>query len=189
MGLCSVVTYGTACAGDDGATGAAGFDDSGPDAGYGDVRCSPDLKPLAIGPEGTTFSDAAKTVSVRLDNIDPLQPNKSPNTWRIAVLDSAGQPATQATIGWSCAFMAIHRHATNPTAIKQVRPGVFELSDIYLGMYGPWQMKFWIDLTGATPPYLPQSGTSVGLGLECEPADAARSAASLTLDFCVPKER
>jgi hypothetical protein len=155
----------------------------------GDETCPADLQPLAIGAAGTKFADEAKTVTVRLDYIDPLQPDKAPNTWRIAVTDAAGQPAAKATLAWSCAYMAVHGHATNPTAIQQTAPGAFELSDIYLGMYGPWQMKFWIDLTGATPSYAPQNGTAVGFGQECNPPDAAKSATNLTLDFCVPQDR
>lgn len=172
---------------DDTATQLPEVDDGG--NMYAEAKCPATLpKVLLTGPSGLTVSDPASGLSARIDDASPQIPDRtSNNTWKIAVTDAAGQPATQATISWACAFMEVHGHGSNPAAVNDLGGGVFEISKQNLSMYGPWAVRLWVDATGAEPNFVRQNGLESGH--ECDPTNGSPSEPNIVYDFCVPDDR
>lgn len=159
-----------------------------PDGGFPDVPCDPSLPPFAVGGDGIglTTADTTGKIKVRIDDA-PKPPQKDYNTWRIAIEDVSGQPMPSAAINWACAWMAVHGHGSNPQAINNLGGGLFELSKQNLSMYGPWEVKLWIDPTGGGSMYSPQTGAKVLGGNNCDPSNGTTGAANVDIKFCVPE--
>jgi len=181
--LCAAVPG--ACGSDEEPAPGAQFDDA---AGMQKAKCDAKSPELQTGMNGTSATDPATQTTVRVVSADKQPPNKDFNTWQISVTDGAGEPIPNAHIGWACAWMSVHGHGSTPQAINPLGPGEFELKNQNFAMYGPWEVHLWVDPTGAGPEYLPQNGTLVRGGKECEPTNGAPLAANISINFCVPEK-
>ena len=159
-----------------------------PDGGFPDAPCDPTLPPFTVGGDGIglTTTDTTGTIKVRIDDA-PKPPQKDYNTWRIAIEDGSGQPVPNASINWACAWMAVHGHGSNPQAINNLGGGLFELSKQNMSMYGPWEVKLWIDPTGGGSTYSPQTGAKVLGGNNCNPSNGTTGDPNVDIKFCVPE--
>jgi hypothetical protein len=175
-----------ACASGDDTTGAPMYEDSG-EHQPPTPPCDPNLPDFTVGMNGLKATDSTGQFSVRIEDA-PKPPQRDYNTWKIAVEDASGQPMANAKLGWACAWMAVHMHGSNPQVITNLGGGKFELEKQNLSMFGPWEVRFWVDSTGAGPEYLPQSGgTKVALGNECMPTNGVTPSANIKFDICVPQ--
>jgi len=201
MGAC--ISMLCACSSDDtnntggtsgAATGAAGQDASAAMSGTSgtsgmtmDAQCPQDYLAFSTGPEtGLVETDAASGISVRLLEA-PNPPERDYNTWKIALTNADGTPATSASISWACSFMSVHNHGANPMGVENLGNGEFSLTKQYLKMFGPWEIQLWIDPTG-TAVFAPQDGTVTLMdGKPCVPTVGATTAPSVEFDVCVPR--
>jgi hypothetical protein len=153
-------------------------------------QCPANVEPFAIGASGLAKTDPATGLTVRLVDASASPPALDYNDWTIAITDAAGAPVQAAQITWACAWMAVHGHGSNPRQVKKLDAGRFELVKQNLAMYGPWQVRLWIDPTGASDAYVPQSGGGGIVGGEiCTPSNGAPFAPTVVFDVCVPRSR
>lgn len=162
----------------------SGFEDAQPET----PPCDPTLPAFATGPNGLTTTATTGAFKVRIDSADNQPPAKSYNTWKIVVEDASGQPMPNAKLNWVCAWMAVHGHGSNPQQVNNLGNGEIDLVKQNLSMYGPWEVKLWIDPTGAGPEYLPQDGEMVMAGNNCIPSNGADANPNVDISFCVPEK-
>ena len=159
---------------------------AGEEAPNASEQCPPSFPEFTIGAAGLTSRDPVSGATVRLDSA-PKPPEKSFNDWRIVIADSGGAPLADAQLTWACAWMEVHGHGTNPKNVEKLGNGVFNLVDQNFSMYGPWQVRLWIDPTGKAAPYSPQTVSGVDRGNACMPGNGASRTPSVSFDFCVPR--
>ena len=152
------------------------------------AKCDPTWPGLTIGPQGTTADVESSAAKVRIDDADYLPPGLAFNTWQISILDDDGEGMPSAHLNWACAWMEVHGHGSNPKAINALGPGRFELKSQNLAMYGPWYVRLWVDTEGTGPEYLPQEGTGVVGGHECDPTNGTSPQYNTEFKFCVPED-
>jgi hypothetical protein len=184
LGACSDSGDGSGDGSTANAAGAAG-------AGSGDemAECAADYLAFSTGDEGglrVPVKDTAYEVRLLGANHEP--PKKDYNSWTIGVRDAAtGAPVPNATISWACAWMNVHQHGTNPKGFVSKGNGDFELVDQNLSMFGPWEVRFWVDPTGAAPMYDPQMGSTQRNGKACTPSTGPQVEYNTEFRVCVPR--
>jgi hypothetical protein len=189
IGACAAAIF-SAC-GDDSSgmqgapvdSGGAGSGTSGPMSS----KCSADYLDFSVGPSSPLASNAEAGVAVRvLDG--PVPPEFGYNTWTIQILDAATMaPLPAAKLTWQCSFMSVHGHGSNPKSVENLGDGKYKLTNQNLRMLGPWEVKFWIDPTGAMEEYVPTS--NIITGSACNPTTGLQGEATLELKVCVPDSR
>lgn len=148
--------------------------------------CSPEIPPFATGASGLTQMDEAANLQVRIAEADWEPPAKDYNTWEIAVTDLAGAPLSDAVISWACSWMPAHGHGINPKAIEKLPDGHFSLVKMNLSMNGGWDVRLWIDPTGAAAPFA--GGTETRNSSACTPPDG-NAKQQIEFKVCVPRDR
>lgn len=147
--------------------------------------CPETYKHFSVGASGTLVTDAASNIAMRVDD-GPLPPVFGNNTWTVSLTDAAtGAPAANAHITWACAFMDVHGHGSNPKAIENLGGGRYKVRDQNTRMFGPWELRFWIDPSGAAPDYVPT--TILENGKQCVPTSGPEGKPSFQFDICVPE--
>ena len=151
--------------------------------------CPVDTPEFAEGDNGLVSSNADGSIAVKIIHADHNPPAKDFNTWTIAVDDRSGAALADAQLTFVCAWMA-HGHGSNPRTITKLGDGRFELGKQNLSMNGPWEVRFWIDPTGSSEDYTPQSARGTALTAQACIPPAARKTQQpdVTLKFCVPRE-
>ena len=152
------------------------------------AQCPPGLPTFATGPSGLQARDEKSGLAARIISSSASPPEKDFNDWTIALTDANGAPATTATLTWACAWMDVHGHGTNPKRVDVKGNGEFLLFHQNLSMYGPWQVRLWVDPTGAGAAYAPQSVSGVANGNACTGPNALAQP-NLKFDICVPRTR
>ena len=169
-----------------GAATAAGAGAAGAGASSAmSTPCSDAYKHFSVGPSGTLVTDAASNVAMRVDD-GPVPPIFGNNTWTVSLTDTAtGAPAANAHITWGCAFMSVHGHGSNPKRLEDLGGGRYTVHDQNTRMFGPWEVQFWIDPTGATPDYVPT--TIIQDGKQCNPTTGPKGKPNFEFKICVPE--
>ena len=164
-------------------SGGAGSGTTGPMSS----KCSADYLDFSVGPNSALASNAEAGVAVRvLDG--PVPPEFGYNTWTIQILDAATMaPLPAAKLTWQCSFMSVHGHGSNPKTVENLGDGKYKLTNQNLRMLGPWEVKFWIDPTGAMEEYVPTS--NIITGSACNPTSGVQGEATLEFKVCVPDSR
>ena len=138
----------TVCANPDDASPTNG--DAATDASATDAASECDLQfnQDAIGP-GLTKPGAGGALTFVVVSADPIPPGVGYNTWVVKVLDSAGQPVTDATFPLIKTWMPLHGHPSSivPTSTNN-GDGTYTLK-LYLFMPGLWQITPHVQ-TGST---------------------------------------
>jgi hypothetical protein len=186
MGALLAVLF-SAC-GDDSNAGTAGVGAAG-QGGDREEQCPANYLPFSTGEEGGLKVPVKDTgFEVRLLEADSEPPARDFNSWTIGIRDAAtGAPAATPVITWACAWMDVHGHGTNPRRVEKVGDADYQLSDQNLSMFGPWEIRLWIDPTGAETPYAPGSGSTERSGNACVPTHGARGAPNTEFTVCVPR--
>jgi hypothetical protein len=129
-------------------------------------------------------TNAESGVAVRvLDG--PIPPEYGYNTWTIEILDATTKmPLPSARLTWQCSFMSVHGHGSNPKTVENLGNGQYKLTDQNLRMVGPWEVKFWIDPTGAMDEYLPTN--NIITGNACVPTSGVPGDPTIEIKVCVP---
>jgi hypothetical protein len=168
------------------ATGNAGSGVEAGAAGSGpkSSKCSADYLNFSVGPTSPAASTAGSAVAVRvLDG--PVPPEYGYNTWTIQILDAATmQPLPSAKLTWQCSYMSVHGHGSNPKTVENLGNGQYKLTNQNLRMVGPWEVKFWIDPTGAMDEYLPTN--NIITGNACVPTSGLQGNPTTEIKVCVP---
>jgi hypothetical protein len=150
-------------------------------------KCPDDYLGFATGDKGLTVNVKDTELSVRLVDADHQPPKKDYNTWTVALLDQAtGEPAADAVITWACAWMEVHDHGSNPKSVDVLGDNQYKLVDQNLSMFGPWELRLWIDPTGTEPVYAPRAGSAVLNTQACVPTSGPKGLHNTELKFCVP---
>jgi hypothetical protein len=148
-------------------------------------ECSADYQDFTTGKNGSLVTDAASGIAVRVTE-GPVPAEYGYNTWKVALLDATTMaPAPNARITWQCSFMSVHGHGSNPKSMTNLGNGEYELVDQNLRMFGPWEVRFWIDPTGQMPEYVPTA--SLLSGNACVPTTGAAGKANIEFKLCVPR--
>ena len=180
----------TACGSDSTSPVADLSSDAGVDPS---AECPANTPTFADGPNGLQAPiDTKNGIAVRLIQAQFSPPAKMSNDWTIAVTDPAGAPTTNAQITWACAWMPVHGHGSNPTAIDNLGNGQFKLEKQNLSMYGGWEIQLWVNNTGAGTQYAPQNGGgSLLTGNACtpDPSSGATGSPNIMFNICVPQAR
>jgi hypothetical protein len=186
-----IVVASTACGGgesDGPASVNAGIGDgaAGGDApGEAMASCEADYLGFAVGPSGSSVADAKSGVTAKVLE-GSVPPNFGYNTWTIQLSDASGAPMPNARITWACAFMDVHGHGTNPKKVENLGGGQYKITDQNLRMFGPWEVRFWIDPTGAEAEYKPENAGVLG-GMACNPTSGPMGVPSIEFKVCVPR--
>lgn len=176
---CTVLVAAAAC-GDDSATehhpvdGAAG---SG-----GAASCPTDTPPFEFGPMGLSTTNDADGIKVYLEDASDLPPALDYNDWTIALTDLAGNPLPDAQLTFACAWMGAHGHGSNPREVEKLGDGRYKLIRQNMAMYGGWEIKLWIDKSGAGTEY---TGGGGGIGIKA--CSKPMTDPTLVLKACVPQ--
>ena len=147
--------------------------------------CKSDYLGFAVGPNGSAMTDATSGVTVKVLE-GSVPPNFGFNTWTIQLSDATGAPMPNARITWACVFMDVHGHGANPKAVENLGDGKYKIVDQNMRMFGPWEVRFWIDPTGAEPEYTP-ANAGVLNGMACIPTSGDMGAPSVEFKVCVPR--
>lgn len=152
-----------------------------------DAKCPDDYLAFSTGPEtGLLQTDPKSGISVRVLEA-PNPPERDYNTWKVGLTDASGAPATGASISWACSFMNVHNHGANPMGVQNLGNGEFSLDKQYLRMFGPWEIRLWIDPTGAEV-FAPQDGTVTLVdGKPCMPTIGEAGVPSVEFKICVKR--
>jgi hypothetical protein len=149
------------------------------------ASCKSDYLGFAVGPSGSAVTDAKSGVTVKVLE-GSVPPNFGFNTWTIQLSDASGVPTPNARVTWACAFMNVHGHGTNPKAVENLGGGQYKIVDQNMRMFGPWEVRFWIDPTGAEADYVP-ANAGVLNGMACIPTSGEMAAPSVEFKVCVPR--
>lgn len=115
----------------------------------------------------------------------PVPPEFGYNTWTIEILDANTMaPLPDARLTWQCSFMSVHGHGSNPKTIENLGDGKYKLTNQNLRMLGPWEVRFWIDPTGAMEEYVPTS--NIINGEACKPTKGLQGDPTIEIKVCVP---
>jgi|GEM_PF-4554772 len=182
----------SACASDDSgdpAQGGAASSTGGVESGDPDEQCPANYLPFSTGEEaGLKVPVEGTGFEVRLLQADYEPPARNFNTWTIGIRDAAtGAPAATPVITWACAWMDVHGHGTNPRQVDKVGEADYELGRQNLSMFGPWEIRLWIDPTGTEMPYAPGSGSTERVGNACMPSHGAQGKPNAEFTVCVPR--
>jgi len=178
-----------ACGGDDSSTGTAGVGAAGSSSATSgqpkSSKCSADYLDFSVGPSSPLATNAEAGVAVRVLN-GPVPPEFGFNTWTIEILDANTMaPLPNARLTWACTFMSVHAHGSNPKAVENLGNGQYRLSNQNMRMLGPWEVRFWIDPTGAMPEYMPKQATTLN-GDACSPSTGLQGNPTIEIKACVP---
>jgi hypothetical protein len=149
----------SAASGTAGAAGAAG------DMASASSECPADYREFRVGEQGLLVTDPASGIGVRLLD-GPVPPNFGNNTWTIGLQDASGAAVTNAHLTWACAYMTVHAHGS---------------------MFGPWEVKLWLDPTGAAAEYAPQGGAGTLIRDACTPSSGPMGKPTVEFKVCVPQ--
>lgn len=163
-----------------------GSDESNPHAGLGDSEsddldqsCPSDTPPFNFGPAGLSATDETLGVKVFLEDASSKPPFFGTNDWTIAITDMSDAPMPEATLTWACAYMPLHGHGSNPKLIENLGDGRYRLLKQNMAMGGQWEIRLWVDPTGAGEAYTGGIGGALSVcGMSGEP---------LVLRACVPR--
>ena len=189
----TLVVAASACASDDDGSASSGAAASSAGAGTGsanpDEQCPANYLPFSTGEEaGLRVPVEGTNMEVRLLTADHEPPARDWNTWTIGIRDAAtGAPATTPVITWACAWMDVHGHGTNPKQVEKVGDADYQLASQNLSMFGPWEIRLWIDPTGTEMPYAPGSGSTERNGNACMPTHGMQGTANTEFTICVPR--
>lgn len=158
-------------------------------AGEMTPQCTPEYQGFSVGPEsGLVQTDPMSGISVRLLDASSNPPLKGDNTWKIGLYDASGAPAVNAHITWACAYMSVHKHGANPKGLESLGNGEYTLVKQNLRMFGPWEIRLWLDPTGAAPTYAPEKNpVNIVNGNPCEPTSGPAGAPNIEFKVCVPR--
>jgi hypothetical protein len=114
-----------------------------------DSECAPGQYPEDNIAPGLTKPGAAGALTFAVVSAAPVPPGVNYNTWVIKVLDSTGQPVTDATFPLIKTWMPLHGHPSSivPTSTNN-GDGTYTLK-VYLFMPGLWQITPHVQ-TGST---------------------------------------
>lgn len=179
-----------ACSGDsDNPTGSGnasiGDGAAGAEAPSTMTSCKSDYLGFAVGPNGSAQTDPESGVTVKVLE-GSVPPNYGYNTWTIQLSDASGAPLPNARLTWACAFMSVHGHGSNPKAVENLGGGQYKLVDQNMRMFGPWEVRFWIDPTGAAPEYTPENAGILN-GMACIPTSGDMGEPNVEFKVCVPR--
>lgn len=92
---------------------------------------------------GMTRASKSGRFNVRLLKATPAPPELGDNTWKVAIENSDGTPATEATIASIQPFMPEHGHGTSVQAVVRASdaPATFEIERINLRMPKLWEVR------------------------------------------------
>ena len=187
LGACGVLLCACSSGGEKSDSGSAssagGLSSAGNSAPSTSTPCPDNYKTFSVGPSGTVVTDPASNISMRVED-GPIPPIFGNNTWTVSMTDATGAPATNAHITWACAFMSVHGHGSNPKQMTNLGGGKYTLKDQNTRMFGPWEVQFWIDPTGATPDYVPT--TILADGKQCNPTTGPAGKPNFEFNICVP---
>jgi hypothetical protein len=107
-----------------------------PDAGVVGCETNPKAEVYAAGMKQS--GDGSK-LSFVLVSSDPGPPLRGTNTWKVKVLDTAGQPVTGATLTVT-PFMPEHGHGSQVVPTVTAEGDQYEITNLYLFMPGLWQI-------------------------------------------------
>lgn len=164
---------------------ACGSDESGPRSDLGDSdealdeSCPSDTPPFNFGPTGLSAVNESSGVKVFLEEASSKPPFYGTNDWTIAITDVSGKPMPEATLTWACAFMVHHGHGSNPKLVENLGDGRFRLLKQNLAMSGQWEIRLWVDPTGAAEAYTGGIGSARSV--------CAGPGEPLILRACVPR--
>lgn len=106
-----------------------------------DPTCNDRGQPLVFG---VSRQDAGG-VEVQLQSLDPSRPVVGDNTWSVSVT-RAGAALEGAALEVS-PWMPDHQHASTKTVlVVETDPGIYQLSPVYLGMIGYWEVGIAIEV-------------------------------------------
>lgn len=186
IGACLAALF-SAC-GDDSNTGTVGVGAAGSSGTSGEPKsskCSAEYLNFSVGPTSPLTTNAEAGVAVRVQN-GPVPPEFGYNTWTIDLLDAnTMEPLPNARLTWACSFMSVHAHGSNPKAVENLGNGQYKLTDQNMRMLGPWEVRFWIDPTGAMPEYMPKQATTLN-GDACSPSSGLMGDPTIEIKACVP---
>ncbi|HKP60052.1 MAG TPA: hypothetical protein VJV78_25180 [Polyangiales bacterium] len=175
-----LMAIGAGCGGsDDNMDGALSNPMDGEDA---DTSCPADTPPFDFGPMGLSATNEAAGVKVYLETASDKPPFYGPNDWTIAFTDLEGKPASNALLTWACAFMPKHGHGSSPKSVNNLGSGRYELLRQNMAMQGGWEIRLWVDMTGAGKPF--EGG---GVGINRAACAEPRTEPTLKLLACVPR--
>lgn len=87
----------------------------------------------------------AEDVEVQLQSLEPPRPVVGDNTWSVS-LTRAGAVLEGAALEVS-PWMPDHQHASTKTVlVAETDPGTYQLSPVYLGMIGYWEVGITIEV-------------------------------------------
>jgi hypothetical protein len=173
-----LAAVGTGCGSDDEPNTPPGVE---PDAGL-DTSCPADTPPFDFGPTGLSETNEMAGVKAYLETASDKPPFYGPNDWTIAFTDLDGKPASNAVLTWACAFMPKHGHGSSPKRVNDLGDGRYELMQQNMAMQGGWEIRLWVDMTGAGTPF--KGG---GVGINRSACAQPRTEPTLKLRACVPR--
>jgi len=174
-----LAVVGGGCGSDDEPTDGAGG--AGADA-EADTSCPADTPPFNFGPSGLSATNESAGLKVYLETASDKPPFYGPNDWTIALTDLDGNPASNAVLTWACAYMPKHGHGSSPKDANNLGDGRYELLKMNMAMQGGWEIRLWVDPTGAGEPF--EGG---GVGINRAACAEPRTVETLKLLACVPR--
>jgi hypothetical protein len=168
---------------------ACGSDDDGTepspelDGEMPDPSCPKDTPPFDFGPTGLNATNETMGVKVFLDEASSRPPQNGTNDWTIEFTDMQGNAMPTANLTWACAWMPAHGHGSNPKVVENLGMGRFKLLKQNMAMQGGWEIKLWVDPTGAGETYTGSNAGSINRTACTKPGTDP----SLTLRACVPR--
>jgi len=121
----------------------------GGDVGVRSIPCPEDTPELHVGLEAVGESGLIRAQIVDAD----FPPKLRLNDWIIEFLDAEGEPLADAEITMARPYMHAPGHDHDgiypPVVTKLEEPGRFEIADLNLWMYGPWQIEIWVSSAAA----------------------------------------
>ena len=168
------------------ASGTAGAAAAAGDMASASSECPADYREFRVGEQGLLVTDPASGIGVRLLD-GPVPPNFGNNTWTIGLQDASGAAVANAHLTWACAYMTVHAHGSNPKSVESLGAGKYKLVDQNLRMFGPWEVKLWLDPTGAAAEYAPQGGAGTLIRDACTPSSGPMGKPTVEFKVCVPQ--
>jgi hypothetical protein len=172
-----LVGFASACGSDDDGTSPSPVE-----MDASDTSCPVGTPPFEFGPSGLSATDKAMTMKVYLEEASDKPPLYGTNDWTIQITDMMGAPMPAAKLTWACAFMPLHGHGSNPKTVTDLGDGKYELVKQNMAMQGGWEIRLWVDPTGAGTTYT-GGGSSINKMACSEPGTVE----TFVLQACVPR--
>jgi len=125
--------------------GCTSSDGSGSSSSSGDVDSGPTVS-CEHDPRVDTYvanlskASASGNLKVTLVSSDPAPPIRGTNTWKVKVMDGAGNPMPNATLTVA-PFMPDHGHPSNvKPQVTGGADGTYDIGNVYFFMPGVWRV-------------------------------------------------